>query len=89
MIFLVRDGHTVAANTRIRSDGSEHRYIAVPVTRLPRMPIDEFIIGANQDAAVGTVRALRLLADLKYRNPDRRVMVSNAQNRIVADPDDR
>jgi hypothetical protein len=39
---------------------------------------------ANQDAAAGTVRALRLLNDLKYRNPDRRVVVSNAPNRIVA-----
>ena len=42
MIFLVRDGRTVAPNTRIRSDGSEHRYIALPVTRLPRMPVEEW-----------------------------------------------
>jgi hypothetical protein len=84
MIFLVRDGRTVAPNTRIRPDGREHRYIAVPVTRLPRMPVEEFIVGANQDAAAGTARALRLLNDLKYRNPDRRVVVSNAPTRIVA-----
>jgi hypothetical protein len=84
MIFLVREGRTVAPITRIRSDASEHRYIAVPVTRLPRMPVEEFIVGANQDAAAGTARALRLLNDLKYRNPDRRVVVSNAPTRIVA-----
>lgn len=84
MIFLVRDGQTVAPNTRIRPDGREHRSIAVPVTRLPRVPVEEFIVGANQDAAAGTARALRLLNDLKYRNPDRRVIVSNAPDGIVA-----
>jgi hypothetical protein len=84
MIFLVRDGRTVAPNTRIRPDGREHRYIAVPVTRLPRMPVEEFIVGANQDPAAGTARALRLLNERKYRNPDRRVVVSNASTRIVA-----
>jgi hypothetical protein len=48
------------------------------------MPVEEFIVGANEDAAAGTARALRLLNDLKYRNPDRRVIISNAPNRIVA-----
>ena len=83
MVFLVRDGRTVAPTIRIRSDGSEHRYIAVPVTRLLRMPVEEFIVGADQDSAAGTARALRLLSDLKYRNPDRRVLVSNAPSRIA------
>ena len=44
---------------------------AVPVTRLPRMPAEKFIVGANHDAVAGTARALRLLNDLKYRNPGR------------------
>jgi hypothetical protein len=84
MIFLVREGQTVAASTRTRPDGSEHRYIAVPVTRLPRMPIEEFTVGANQDAAAGAARADRLLNELKYRNPERRVVVSSVATVVVA-----
>jgi hypothetical protein len=83
MICLVREGRSVVPHTRIRPDGSEHRDIEMPVTRLRRMPVEEFIIGANQDIVAGTDRALRLLTDLKYPDPSRRLVVSKAATAVV------
>jgi hypothetical protein len=75
-IFLVREGHMVAPEVAFRPDGTETRFIAVPVTRLPRMPVEEFIVGANQDVEAGVARATELLALLKYRHARSRVTAS-------------
>jgi hypothetical protein len=83
MVFLVRDGRFVEPTTRVRENGREHRYIVVPVTRLPRMPLEEFIVGANQDVVAGAHRALQLLTETKYRDPARRIVVSAASSLSV------
>lgn len=79
MIFLPREGRVVVNAERQRPDGTIARYLEVPVTRLPRMPVEEFIIGPNQDASIGTKRAAELLAKKKYRYPDSRVFTSTAR----------
>lgn len=76
MIFLVREGRIVTQESCVRPNGRMKRYLEVPVTRLPRMPVEEFIIGPNQDIAAATERAVNLLADLKYRNAEARVIPS-------------
>lgn len=84
MIFLVREGKLVTPVTHVRPDGSVKRYIEVPLTRLRRMPVEEFIVGPNQDVAAGAARAVRLLAELKYRNPEAKVVSSVASIQNVA-----
>lgn len=76
MIFLPREGATVAYAERQRSNGTTAKYIEVPVTRLPRMPVEEFIVGPNQDVPAGIQRATRLLVTKKYRRPNSRVFAS-------------
>lgn len=84
MIFLVREGKLVTSVSHERADGSVKRYIEVPLTRLRRMPIEEFIVGPNQDFAAAANRAVRLLAEAKYRNPEARVVPSIASMQNVA-----
>lgn len=78
MIFKVRPRISVPFETQIREDGTEKHYVVVPLTRLPRIPLEEFIIGPEQDQAAGRARAEALLAEVKYQHPDRRVVLSSA-----------
>jgi hypothetical protein len=78
MIFLAREGVRVKPASHLSSDGTVKRYIEVPVTRIRRMPIAEFIIGPNQDMTAGMDRAINLLASLEYRNPKAKVVASTS-----------
>lgn len=78
MVFFVRQGRRVTPASLVRPDGRVKRYIEVPLTRLSRIPVEQFIIGPNQDVDSGIERAVKLLADLKYPNPQDRVMRSAA-----------
>jgi len=77
-IFLAREGQRISPVEEPRGDGSIKRYVAMPLTRLRRMPIEEFIIGPNQDASEGRQRALHVLEAVGYPHPDRKVAVSAA-----------
>lgn len=79
MIVLVRESVKVVPAEEIRADGKVKRFITVPVTRLRRMPVEEIIVGPNQDAAVGRLRAVSILKAAGYRNPEFRVVLSAAE----------
>jgi hypothetical protein len=79
MILRVRPGQTVSDEHSNRADGSDRRFITVPVTTLSLMPVEDLVIGPNQNQAEGVTRAVRLLRELGYRRPDERVALSSVQ----------
>lgn len=78
MIFLAREGTRINPTVETRPNGTIKRYCTVPVTTLSRIPIDEFMIGPNQDVAGGCHRALKLLEEIGYPHAADKVRVSSS-----------
>lgn len=78
-IFLAREGCRIVPVEEPQENGSIRRYSPVALTRLRRMPVEEFIIGPNQDASEGRTKALGLLEGVGYRQVERKVIISAAK----------
>jgi hypothetical protein len=52
-----------------------------------RRPVAEFIVGPNQDAVEGRKKAVKLLADVGYLHPERKVVVSEGKLACVSETD--
>ena len=61
-----------------RSDGSLKRYFPAPLTRLSRIPVEEFLLGPCQNPIQGRCRALALLISVGYPNAESKIMISTA-----------
>jgi hypothetical protein len=78
MIYYAREGHRITPSAVVGDDGRVKRYVDFPVTARTRMPVQEYIIGPNQDPEEGKAKALRLFSEMRYRNPERKAVTSNA-----------
>jgi hypothetical protein len=78
MIYYARKGHRITPSEMVRDGGKVKRYVDFPITARTRMPVQEFIIGPDQDPEEGKARALRLFLEMRYFNPERKTVISNA-----------
>ncbi|PYR72175.1 MAG: hypothetical protein DMF86_24350, partial [Acidobacteria bacterium] len=77
MICLVRKNMIVQHESMVRSDGSVKRFISIPVTSLPRLPIGEIIIGPTADFASSQQRIVQAMNRAGYLRPESKVVCSN------------
>jgi hypothetical protein len=75
-IYLAREGSRIIPVEEVRPDGSIKRYFPAPLTRLSRIPVEEFILGPCQDTNEGRRRALSLLTSAGYPNAESKIVVS-------------